>query len=150
MPVVQETETVVVERVINASPETLFAFWTDSEKITQWLAKGADLDPRPGGKAELTMGGNAHKEHPVTSGGEFLVVEPHTHLELTWGFSEEEIGVPIGSTVVAVDFIPQEEGTLVRVSHSGLPAGRDDSPYSERRGWGLMLEHLDEAAAAKN
>jgi uncharacterized protein YndB with AHSA1/START domain len=143
----QETETVVVERVINASPETLFAFWTESDKISTWLSKSADLDPRPGGKAELTMGGNAHKDNPVTSGGEFLVVEPHTHLELTWGFSEEAIGVPIGSTVVAVDFIPQEVGTLVRVSHSGLPAGRDTSPYSERKGWTLMLEHLEEAVA---
>ncbi|MGH2959461.1 MAG: SRPBCC family protein [Solirubrobacterales bacterium] len=147
MAVMQETETVVVERLINASPETLFEMWTDSEKISTWLAKDAELDPKPGGIAKLIMGGNAHKENPVTSGGEFLVVEPHTHLELTWGFSEEEIGVPIGSTVVAVDFIPQEQGTLVRVSHSGLPAGRDDSKYSERKGWALMLAHLEDAVA---
>lgn len=147
MTVIQETETVVVERVINASPETLFEYWTDSEKIKTWLSKDADLDPRAGGSASLTMGGNAHKEQPVTSAGEYLVVEPHSHLEFTWGFDDPAIGVPQGSSVVAVDFIPQSEGTLVRVSHSGLPAGRDTSPYSERKGWAIMLEHLDEAVA---
>lgn len=147
MTVTQETETVVVERVINASQETLWEMWTESEKISTWLSKDAELDPRVGGVAKLIMGGNAHKDNPVGSNGEYLVVEPYSHLEFTWGFDNEAIGVPQGSSVVAVDLIPQAEGTLVRVSHSGLPAGRDTSPYSERKGWATMLEHLDEAVA---
>jgi uncharacterized protein YndB with AHSA1/START domain len=147
MSVVQETETVVVERVINASPETLWGFWTESEKISAWLSQDAELDPRPGGIAKLIMGGNAHKDGEVSTAGEYLVVEPHSHLEFTWGFADEKIGVPPGSSVVAVDLIPQDEGTLVRVTHTGLAAGRDDSPYSERKGWKTMLEHLEEAAA---
>jgi uncharacterized protein YndB with AHSA1/START domain len=148
MSVVQETETVVVERVIDASPETLWGFWTESEKITSWLAQEAELDPRPGGVAKLVMGGNAHTDGAVLNPGEFLVVEPHSHLEFTWGFDDEKIGVAPGSSVVAVDLIPQSEGTLVRVTHTGLAAGRDTSPYSERKGWTQMLAHLDEAASA--
>lgn len=147
MSVMQETETVVVERVINASPETLWGFWTESAKISAWLSQDAELDPRPGGIAKLIMGGNAHKDGEVVTPGEFLVVEPHSHLEFTWGFDDERIGVPPGSSVVAVDLIAQETGTLVRVTHTGLAAGRDDSPYSERKGWKTMLEHLEEAAA---
>jgi uncharacterized protein YndB with AHSA1/START domain len=148
MTVVQETETVVVERVINASQETLWGFWTESEKISSWLSQSAELDARPGGIAKLVMGGNAHKDGEVVTPGEFLVVEPYSHLEFTWGFDDPKIGVPPGSSTVAVDLIAQDEGTLVRVTHTGLAAGRDDSPYSERKGWKQMLGHLEEAAAA--
>lgn len=147
MAVVQETEIVVVERVINASPETLWGFWTEPEKISSWLSQSAELDPRPGGVAKLIMGGNAHKDGEVTTPGEFLVVEPHSHLEFTWGFEDPAIGVPPGSSVVAVDLIPQDEGTLVRVTHTGLAAGRDTSPYSERKGWATMLEYLEKEVA---
>ncbi len=147
MTVIQETETVIVERVINASPETLWGFWTESEKISSWLSQSAELDPKPGGIAKLIMGGNAHKDGEVVTAGEFLVLEPHTHLEFTWGFEDEGIGVPPGSSIVAVDLIPESEGTLVRVTHTGLAAGRDTSPYSERKGWKTMLEHLEAAVA---
>jgi len=34
---------------MDASPETVFAFFTDPEKLTRWLAVEATLDPRPGG-----------------------------------------------------------------------------------------------------
>jgi uncharacterized protein YndB with AHSA1/START domain len=34
---------------IGASPETVFAFFTDPEKLTRWLYDGATVDPRPGG-----------------------------------------------------------------------------------------------------
>ncbi len=143
-----ETETIVVERLIDASQETLFAYWTESDKITQWLAKEADLDPRPGGNANLVMGGHVKAGTRFSGENRFLVVEPHSHVEFTWGFDDEAVGVPPGSSIVAVDLIPQEQGTLVRVSHRDLPSGRDQSPYSERKGWNAMLEHLEEAVTA--
>ena len=148
MTVVQETETVVVERVINASQETIFEMWTDAEKITTWFSAEADLDPRAGGVMSLTMGGKVvegEENSRLQTNGHFLVVEPYDHLEFTWGFEQERVGVPPESSTVAVDLIPQDEGTLVRVTHTGLAAGRDTSPYSERTGWGVMLERLENA-----
>lgn len=143
-----QTETIVVERVIKASQETLYGFWTESDKITQWLAQSADLDPRPGGAANLKMGGHVEKDTEFSGENKFLVARPYTHVEFTWGFDNPQVGVPSGSSVVAVDLIPHDDGTLVRVTHRDLPAGRDESPYSERKGWGAMLEHLAEAAEA--
>jgi uncharacterized protein YndB with AHSA1/START domain len=148
MTVVQETETVVVERVIHASQQTLFEMWTEADKITTWFSAEAVLDPRPGGIAHLTMGGKVvegEESSRLETIGHFVVVDPHSHLEFTWGFAQERVGVPPDSSVVAVDFIPQGEGTLVRVTHTGLPAGRDTSPFSERKGWTTMLEHLESA-----
>lgn len=146
MSVMQETETVVVERVINASQETLFEMWTDPKKITTWFSAEADLDPRAGGVMSLTMGGKivpGEEDAALQTNGHYLVVEPYDHLEFTWGFAAERVGVPPESSNVAVDFIAQDQGTLVRVTHTGLPAGRDTSPYSERKGWTMMLEHLE-------
>jgi uncharacterized protein YndB with AHSA1/START domain len=143
------TETVVVERLINADQETIFEYWTQAEKIKTWLSMDAELDPREGGTAHLVMGGHATPEsEPFETRGHFLAVEPHSHIEFTWGFPDPRVGVPPESSIVCVDLIPHDEGTLVRVTHKDLPAGRDDSPYSERKGWNAMLEHLAEAVAA--
>lgn len=144
---VANTETIVVERVIKASQETIFAFWTESEKLNAWLTKESDLDPRPGGKANMTMGG--HIEYgPFTGDNHFIAVDPYSHIEFTWGFDQPQVGVPPASSTVVVDLIPHDDGTLVRVTHKDLPAGRDDSPFSERKGWDIMLGHLEEAATA--
>ena len=34
---------------IDASPETIFPFFTDPEKMVLWKRRSATLDPRPGG-----------------------------------------------------------------------------------------------------
>lgn len=143
---VTESMTIVVERVIKASQETLYGFWTESEKMNQWLTKDAELDPRPGGAANLLMGGNVEKGTNFGGANKFLVADPFDRIEFTWGFDDPKVGVPAGSSVVAVDFIPHDDGTLVRVTHRDLPEGRDESPYSERKGWTMMLENLEEAA----
>lgn len=143
----ETTSTCVVERVIAASQETLFSYWTDSEKITQWLAADADLEPRPGGKANLDMG--SHLGVRLTSAeNKFIAVDPYSHIEFTWGFDEPEVGVAPGSSVVVVDLIAQDEGTLVRVTHRDLPAQREESPFSEFRGWPIKLEELDNLVAS--
>lgn len=140
------TETIVVERVIKASKETIFGFWTESDKLNQWLTKEADLEPRPGGKANLTMGGHI-EAGPFTGENHFIAVDPYDHIEFTWGFDQPQVGVPAGSSTVVVDLMPHDDGTLVRVTHKDLPAGRDASPFSERKGWTSMLENLAEAVA---
>jgi uncharacterized protein YndB with AHSA1/START domain len=125
--------------------------WTDSEKITTWFSAEAELDPRAGGVMSLTMGGKVvegEENSRLQTNGHFLVVDPYNRLEFTWGFPEERVGVPPESSNVAVDFIPQGDATLVRVTHTGLPSGRDTSPYGERKGWTIMLEHLDEQIAS--
>src|SRR5919107_5222127 len=59
------TEPIVHERQIDASPETVFAFFTEPEKLTRWLAAEATLDPRPGGACWQT--------HAVRDGDPYLM-----------------------------------------------------------------------------
>ena len=92
------------------------------------------------------MGGRVEEGTRFSGENKFLIVEPYSLIEFTWGFDDPKVGVEPGTSIVRVDLIPQQDGTLVRVSHRDLPAGRDDSPYSERKGWGIMLERLEDAA----
>jgi uncharacterized protein YndB with AHSA1/START domain len=43
-----ESEAIVREIYVDATPETVFEFFTDSVKLTRWLAVEATVDPRPG------------------------------------------------------------------------------------------------------
>jgi uncharacterized protein YndB with AHSA1/START domain len=46
---------VVVTRVIAASPATVFSFFTDAERWTQWQGVGGEIDARPGGVFLIRM-----------------------------------------------------------------------------------------------
>ena len=60
MPETTVAEPIVREIDIDASPETVFAFFVEPEKLTRWLAVEAELDPRPGGVC--------HQVHEAASG----------------------------------------------------------------------------------
>ncbi len=137
--VVDVGESIVREIRIRATPETVFEFFTDAGKLTRWLATEATLDPRPGGVC--------HQEHAREDGsggsyhmrGEFLEVSPPERVVFTWGFTDPDVGVPPGSSVVDVTLTPDGDGTQLRLEHRDLPVAAIDS-HSD--GWTGMLERL--------
>jgi uncharacterized protein YndB with AHSA1/START domain len=117
----RQSETEVVEREIRveAEPETVFAFFTDPEKMVRWIGVGVTLDPRPGGVFSLnTMGDDFFV-------GEFVTVEPHRRIVFTWGYGQAPEGesnpFPPGSTTVEVELVPDGEATIVRLTHRVPP-----------------------------
>lgn len=141
MPEAMTTEPVVKETRIAASPETVFAFFTEPDKLTRWLAEEATLDPRPGGTCLQRHRGDDGKLYSMR--GEFVEVSPPSRVVFTWGFEEESVGVPPGASTVEVTLTPEGDGTLLRLVHRDLPTGEVDS-HSE--GWTEMLERLARAA----
>ncbi len=136
------TEPIVHERQIDASPETVFSFFTDPEKLTRWLAVEATLDPRPGGVCRQTHVG--HNGEHYFMRGEFVAVEPPSRVVFTWGFENEGIAVAPGASTVEVTLEPRDGGTWLTLVHRDLPA-------SERAdhdgGWDTMLGRLASAVA---
>jgi uncharacterized protein YndB with AHSA1/START domain len=134
------TEPIVHERQIAASPETVFAFFTDPEKLTRWLAVEATLDPRPGGVCHQTHEG-PNGEHFLMR-GEFVEVSPPTRVVFTWGFEGDAVAVEPGASTVEVTLEPRDGGTWLTLVHRDLPA-------SERAnhdgGWAMMLGRLTDA-----
>ena len=133
------TQTVVVEREvrISASPETIFPFLIDPEKIVRWKGTEAMLDPRPGGIYRVNVAG----KHMAR--GEFIEVSPHSKVVFTWGWEGND-EVPPGSSTVEVSLIPDGDETIVRLRHSDLPT--KESAAEHTMGWDHYLARLATAA----
>jgi uncharacterized protein YndB with AHSA1/START domain len=140
MPHANATETIVREVHVDARPDTVFEFFTDPAKLTRWLAVEATLDPRPGGVChQIHTGGDDRAGHRFEMRGEFVDVVAPERVVFTWGFTNPEVGVPPGSSVVEVTFTPEGRGTRVRLTHRGLPAAEIES---HEGGWTAMLDRL--------
>lgn len=140
MPV-PRSETSLVEREVRveAEPEVVFSFFTDPEKMVRWMGSGATLDPRPGGIFSVNM-----MDHHSFD-GEYLAVEPNTRILISWGYGNfpEPNPLPPGSSTVEVEFVPDGEATIVRLSHR-LPAELADF---HTMGWEHYLDRLAIVAA---
>ena len=121
---------------IDASPETVFSFFTDADKMCLWMGVSAELDARPGGifKVEVTPGWLAI--------GEFKQVDPPRFVSFTWGWD----GGPVapGGSLVEVTLEADGDRTHVVLVHSGLPD--EDSVAAHSDGWIHYFERLAIAA----
>jgi uncharacterized protein YndB with AHSA1/START domain len=132
------TETAVEREVeIAASPETVWEFLVETEKLTRWFGGQAWLDPRPGGQYRVeVIGGHI-------ANGEFVVLDPPRRLVHTFGW-EPEGGeanpVPPGSSTVEIELEPSGDGTLLRFRHYGLPGA--EAARSHAHGWDYYLQRL--------
>ena len=139
------TEPIVKEVRIDASPEAVFAFFTDPEKLTLWLCAEATVDPRPGGVYRQTHPGDeGDPEGPYRVRGEFVEVSPPSRVVFTWGYENPEVGTPPGSSMVEVTLTPDGDGTLLRLVHRDL-LGPELVPHGG--GWERILDRLAIAAA---
>lgn len=129
-----EAIAVVREVVIAASAETIWPFLVDPAKLVGWMGLTASLDPRAGGRYRVE----------VLPGkvvlGEFVEVDPPRRLVHTWGWADGAGTVPPGSTTVTFDLIARGDGTLLRVTHAGLPQA--EAASSHARGWDHYLPRL--------
>ena len=121
------------ERRITAPPETVFAYFTESEKYAKWMGVGASLDPVPGGEFQVT-----NRDGSITRGA-FVEIDPPRRLVFTWGFDGHP-DVPPGSTIVTVTLRHEDGETLLKLVHSGLP----DKHWAmmHETGWTKFLDRL--------
>jgi uncharacterized protein YndB with AHSA1/START domain len=136
------TEPIVHERQIDASPETVFAFFTDPEKLTRWLAAEATVDPRPGGVYWQTHLGRDGERYLMR--GECVEVSAPSRIVFTWGFENDNRDVRPGSSTVEVTLEPRDGGTWLRLVHRDLP---ESERGDHDGGWVTMLDRLAAAVA---
>ena len=118
---------------IAAPPSTVFAFLIDPEKIMRWLGTDAAMEPHPGGLYLLNVGG----EH--TARGKFTEVIPVHRLAYTFGWDKRE-NVPPGSSLIEIDLLEEGDGTLLKMTHSGLPDAEEVASHA--KGWTHYLGRL--------
>ena len=137
-----EQFTVRQETQIAAPPATVFAFLTDPEKIISWMGTEAKTEMHPGG-LYLLKGVNNRR----VARGTFREVVPVHRLAYSFGWDGDE-EVPPGSGLIEIDLIERDGGTLMRMTHSGLPNASERANHAV--GWAHYLDRLAAAAAGRN
>ena len=137
-----DTESLMVERELSiaATPETVWEFLVDPEKVTRWMGLSASLEPRPGGVYRVDV------MESETARGEFTEVDPPHRLAWTWGFeSGGQSGTFAGTTKIEIELESKGGGTRLRFRHSGLAS--EEALARHTHGWEHYLARLIEAAA---
>lgn len=137
MAVIGEHGVVVSEVRVDASPETVFEYFTRPEKLQRWMGLAAETDGRPGGAWRVDFNGRGS-----VAAGELVELEPPERIVFTWGWEQSEAApfyLPPGATTVEVTFTPDGDGTLVRLEHRDLPP---DLRLMHGFGWEHSLSRL--------
>ena len=123
----------VITKIIPASPERLFAAWTEPEQLKKWWGPEsvtcieAEVDLRVGGRYRI---GNQFADGSVVwISGRFLMIDAPRKLVYSW-----QVGTNSYEELVTVSFNPAGDGnTEVTVMHERIPdkTARD----SHQQGW---------------
>jgi uncharacterized protein YndB with AHSA1/START domain len=123
---------VIVERHVAAPPEKVFAYFTDPDRWMAWQGTEAEIELTPGGVWRVNITGDGF------ASGRVVEVIQNRRVVFTWGWEQ---GPPVapGSTTVSIELVPDGEGTLIRLVHSGLPS---DQAEIHRYGWEHYVPRL--------
>ena len=135
-------DVLTVRRSFAFPREKVFDAWTNPKSLAVWFGGAAAkilsaaVDLRPGGAWRLT----------VEAGGEvgaiegvYRDVDPPARVVYTWRWDRAD-GSPGRESLVTVDFVEQDGGTEVIVTHEGLRSEQSLSFHSG--GWTASLEEL--------
>jgi uncharacterized protein YndB with AHSA1/START domain len=120
------------EIFIECQPDTLFSFFTDPEKMVRWMGRQILLEPKIGGKYRIDVNGSD------IAMGEYLELIPNEKIVMTWGWEKSKI-VPPGSSKVEFKLTPQDNGTLLTLTHYDLPV---EEIASHQQGWTHYMSRL--------
>lgn len=117
---------------IAAAPERVYRAFTTKEDLERWFVTRAEVDARPGGVFNLWW-----KENTVP--GEFVALDPPRSFTFTW-----DDGPKYGVTTCRLEFIPENDGTVVQLTHTGFGQGENwDELYDGvKDGWNEELDYL--------
>jgi uncharacterized protein YndB with AHSA1/START domain len=143
----------VLTRLLDAPAEKLYRLWTDPTRLQEWFCPRpwtvtkAELDVRPGGGCNVTMGGP--NGEVVPNPGQYLEVVPNRKLVFTDAFTGDWVpkeGAPF--MVATVTFEP--EGDKTRYTAVARHWTEADKKKHEDMGfhvgWGIVADQLEALA----
>ncbi len=137
----------VIERTFNASPERVFAAWTEPAMLAQWWGPegaklpGALMEFRAGGRYRTAMTGPDGNAHVVS--GVYREISPPRKLVFSWAW--EENGKRGYETEVTVALEPLGKGTRMRFVQEVFAT--TEMLEGHNLGWKMGFDLLDRALA---
>jgi uncharacterized protein YndB with AHSA1/START domain len=96
--------------VIHASPQTVFRFFTDTDRWARWWGSGSTIDARKGGQLLIRYpGGNE-------AAGTVVEVDAPRRLVFTYGYVSG-VPIPVGASLVTIQVEEHEAGTRLTLVH---------------------------------
>lgn len=125
-------ENIEKELFINAAPERVFQALSEKAELERWFVQRADVDLRPGGALRFQWAPGAVEV------GKFLALDPSHRLSYNW-----EALSPTPTTVTFA-LTPENGGTRLHLSHTGIGKGEDwDNYYAAlNSGWDVHCKNL--------
>ena len=140
--------TLVLRRVLKATPELAFETWTSAEHIQQWMrpepgmeVPRASLDLRVGGKFRIQM--KTPDGEFFTAVGVFKEVKAPERLVYTWDWEKDGSGAEFGEvegkpSLITVEFLKRGARTEFVLTHSRFTTV--ESRDNHARGWDRGVE----------
>jgi len=142
-----DTQDIVIDEVFPHAPETIWKMLTTGELIARWLMAPAGFEPVKGNR--FTFQTKPAGAWDGTIHCQVLEVMPNERFAYAWkGGHASNVGY--GSeldTVVTWILSKVENGTRVRLIHSGFVTPRNETAYRNMSdGWKKVVRNLDTIA----
>jgi uncharacterized protein YndB with AHSA1/START domain len=137
-----------ITRRLRASPQKVYAAWTNPENLVQWFAltqakpgsMQADLDVRVGGRYRISFTNDKNDEY-FEVGGLYREVVPNERLVFTWAWHS----TPERESLVSIQLKPDAAGTLMVFQHEQF--GDETARDNHERGWNTFFDVLEKVVA---
>ncbi len=139
------TEQFEISRQVAASPDLVWAAWTEPDQMRCWMApegcqvERLDADVRPGGAYRIQMmtpGGQ------MTAVGVYREVVAGQRISYSWRWE----GTEMPDSLVEIDLTGTGDGTRIRLRHG--PFATVESAENHLAGWNGCLDMLERHLAA--
>lgn len=143
-----EDRDLILTRTINASPEKVFAAWTQPELMKQWFAPApwttpvVETDVRPGGSSLIVMRGPDGTEFP--NRGVYLEVVENKRLVTTDAFTQAWEPSQKPFITIELTFEEKEDKTdyTARIRHWTVEDRETHEKMGFHQGWTQCTEQL--------
>ena len=133
-----------IRRFINASPDRVYAAWTDPAQLKEWWGPESvrtrkfEADARVGGKYRWDLLNQEGEEMSVF--GEYRELIPGKKIVFTWKWDDDE-NWKRQNSIVTVELSDRDGGTELILRHEKLPSEESRDRHNE--GWNSVLDRLE-------
>ncbi|MCW2644988.1 MAG: hypothetical protein QOF87_4166 [Pseudonocardiales bacterium] len=140
--------TFAIERSYDASPQRVFAAWSDSKAKAQWFV-GPDDWESSDHALDFRVGGLEHVSGGSPDGPKFSYdaryqdIVPDERIVTTYEMHMDDVRISV--SVATVEFRPEGSGTRLVLTEQGAFLDGYDTPAQREHGTGELLDALGKA-----
>jgi uncharacterized protein YndB with AHSA1/START domain len=141
----ESTDTVIVERTLNAPVARVWQALTDVDQMREWYFDLKEFKPQVGFEFEFIVEHEGNSYHHLCRITEVI---PQKKIAYTWRYKGEP-----GDSLVTIDLSPESNKTKLRLTHEGLETFPKTPAYARKNfeaGWTAIADELKKLVEEQN